>query len=206
MDAPAPSSGAAPVPQPSLHNGPETGAHVGPSVPAGPLRPLLLPLCRAFEWAAMALLVGTTTAIMVEVFARGLFNLGLPGAGELAKYAGLGLIFLTVPLLLARDEHVKVDMLFARSRGLPRRVLALFNELATLAFCVLFLVSCWWFMQRAARFSTPALGIPNLVYYLPAIAGMVLTTLVALDRVIGVVRGRAAPRDQAGASSIGVGA
>lgn len=169
-----------------------TAVPAGPRVPAGLLRPLLLPLCRAFEWAAMALLVGTTVAIMVEVFARGLFDLGLPGAGELAKYAGLGLIFLTVPLLLAQDGHVKVDMFLLLTRGRARRALAVFNELATLAFCVLFLVSCWWFMQRAARFSTPALAIPNLWYYMPAIAGMVLTTLVALDRVIGIVAGREA--------------
>lgn len=176
---------------------PRTAAAPGPQVPAGPLRPLLLPLCRGFEWGAMALLVGTTVAIMVEVFARGLFNLGLPGAGELARYAGLGLIFLTVPLLLAQDAHVKVDLVSARTGGRARQVLALFNELATLAFCMLFLVSCWWFMQRAARFSTPALGIPNLVYYLPAIAGMVLTTLVALDRLLGIVRGREAGPDDA---------
>ena len=168
----------------------------GLRVPAGPLRPLLMPLCRAFEWAAMALLVGCTAAIMIEVLARGLFDLGLPGAGELAKYAGLGLIFLTVPLLLAQDAHVKVDMFFNMTQGRPRRALAVFNELVTLAFCVIFLVSCWWFMQRAARFSTPALSIPNLWYYMPAIAGMVLTTLIALDRVIGVVRGGLARPDE----------
>lgn len=175
----------------------EVSTQAGPRVPAGPLRPLLLPLCRAFEWVAMVMVVVATTAIMVEVVARGLFNLGLPGAGEIAKYAGLGLIFLTVPLLLAHDSHVKVDMLFVRSRGLPRHVLAVLNELAVLAFCVLFLVSCWWFMQRAARFSTPTLSIPNLWYYMPAIAGMLLTTLVALDRVLGVLRGQHAPAEEA---------
>ena len=173
-----------------------TAAPAGIRVPAGPLRPLLVPLCRVFEWVAMALLVACTTAIMVEVFARGLFHLGLPGAGELAKYAGLGLIFLTVPLLLAQDAHVKVDMFFKLAKGRPRRALAVFNELMTLAFCVLFLVSCWWFMQRAARFSTPALSIPNLWYYMPAIAGMSLTTLVAADRVIGILVGREAPPDE----------
>ncbi|HEY6132625.1 MAG TPA: TRAP transporter small permease [Rubrivivax sp.] len=169
----------------------------GPRVPAGPLRPWLLPLCRGFECVAMAMLVVTTTAIMVEVFARGLFNVGLPGAGEVAKFAGLALIFLTVPLLLAHDAHVKVDMFSARARGLPKRVLDVCNELSTLAFCVLFLVGCWWFMQRAARFSTPALEIPNIVYYLPAIAGMVLTTLVAADRVLGLLSGRTTRPDEA---------
>jgi TRAP-type transport system small permease protein len=169
----------------------------GPRVPAGPLRPWLLPLTRGFEWIAMAMLVVATTAIMVEVVARGLFNLGLPAFGEIAKYAGLGVIFLTVPLLLARDTHVKVDMFHRMAKGRTYRALAVFNELATFAFCVVFLVSCWWFMQRAARFSTPALNMPNVWYYLPAIAGMVLTTLVAADRVAGILLHREAEPGEA---------
>lgn len=168
-----------------LHQSPS-----GVSVPAGPLRPWLMPVCTWFEWGAMVMVVIATVAIMVEVFARGLFNVGLPGVGEIARYAGLALIFLCVPLLLARDEHVKVDMLLQRFHGMPRRVLDILNELVWLAFCVFFLVSCWWFMQRASRFSTPALSIPNLYYYMPAILGMLLTSLVALDRVLGAVLGR----------------
>lgn len=167
-----------------------------PRVPAGPLRPLLMPLARGFERAAMLLVVIATGAIMVEVVARGVFSVGLPGVGEVAKWAGLGLIFLGLPLLLARDEHVKVDMLFERTRGPLRRVLGFGNELANALFCLLFLWACWGFMQRAARFSTPALGIPNLVYYLPAIAGMVLAALVAVDRVLGLLRGRSAARGE----------
>lgn len=167
-----------------------------PRVPAGPLRPLLMPLSRAFERAAMQLVVVATGAIMVEVLARGVFSVGLPGVGEVAKWAGLGLIFLGVPLLLARDEHVKIDLLFERTRGPLRQLLAFGNELANALFCLLFLWACWGFMQRAARFSTPALGIPNLVYYLPAIAGMALATLVALDRVAGLAMRRNAARGE----------
>lgn len=169
----------------------------GARVPAGPLRPLLLPLCRALEWLAMLMLVVATTSIMTEVVARGVFQLGLPAVGELARYAGLGVIFLTVPLLLARDNHVKVDMFHRMTRGRTYRALAVFNELVTLAFCVFFLVSCWWFMQRAGRFSTPALNMPNLWYYLPAMVGMVLTTLVSADRVLGIWRGREAAPGEA---------
>ena len=168
-----------------------------PRVPAGPLRPWLMPLCRGFEWLAMLMLVMATSAIMVEVVARGLFQLGLPAVGELAKYGGLGVIFFTVPLLLARDSHVRVDMFHVMTKGRAHRALAVFNELATLAFCALFLVSCWWFMQRAGRFSTPALNMPNLWYYLPAIAGMVLTTLVAIDRVLGIFTGRSGEAGEA---------
>ena len=174
-----------------------TETPAGLRVPAGPLRPLLLPVCRGFEWVAMIMLVVATGAIMTEVVARGFFDAGLPAVGELAKYAGLGVIFLAVPLLLARDGHVKVDMFHRMAKGRTHRALAVFNELATFTFCVVFLVSCWWFMQRAARFSTPALNMPNLWYYLPAIAGMVLTTLVAADRVLGILRGRDAEASEA---------
>jgi TRAP-type transport system small permease protein len=167
-----------------------TPAQAGTRVPAGPLRSWLLPVCHAFEWLAMAMLLVATTAIMVEVVARGVFALGLPGVGEIARFAGLALIFLTVPLLLAKDAHVKVDMFSARARGYSKRALDVFNELATLAFCAMFLLASWWFMQRASRFSTPALEIPNLLYYAPAMAGMLLTTLVAADRLLGLLLGR----------------
>lgn len=163
----------------------------GAAAPGGPFHALLQPICRVFEALAMLMLVLVTSAIMIEVVARGVFALGLPGVGEIARFAGLALIFLTVPVLLARDAHVKVDMFSAKAQGLGKRVLEFLNEGATLCFCVLFLVATWWFMQRAARFSTPALGIPNLVYYSPAILGMALTTLVAFDRVLAVwLRGR----------------
>lgn len=168
-----------------------------PRVPAGPLRPVLLPLCRVFEWAAMLMLVVATSAIMIEVIARGLFQVGLPAVGEVARYGGLGVIFFTVPLLLARDSHVRVDMFHLMFTGRAHRALAVFNELATLAFCVIFLVSCWWFMQRAGRFSTPALNMPNLWFYMPAIAGMVLTTLIAIDRVLGIFTGRTSAAGEA---------
>ena len=148
---------------------------------------MLLPLCLFFEGLAMLMLLVATGAIMVEVVARGVFQLGLPAIGEVARYAGLAVIFLGVPLLLANDSHVKVDMFQRMASGRPLKVLSLFNELATLAFCVFFLVSCWWFMQRAGRFSTPALNMPNSWYYMPAVAGMVLTTLVAFDRFISLL-------------------
>ena len=54
----------------------------------------------------------------------------------------------------------------------------------------MFLSRRWLFLQRAAQFSTPALGIPNLLYYLPATDGMVLMTLVAIERAIAAAGAR----------------
>ena len=42
-------------------------------------------------------------------------------------------------------------------------------------------------MQRAWKFSTPAIGLPNLVYYLPAMIGMTLLLAVAIQRAIAAL-------------------
>lgn len=44
-------------------------------------------------------------------------------------------------------------------------------------------------MQRAAKFSTPALGMPNWLFYLPAAIGMLLFGLVALRRLLRALKG-----------------
>ena len=144
--------------------------------------------CRLFETVAMGLLAVMTAFIIVQVAARNVFALGLPWAEELARYAGLGVVFLAVPLLLLHGRHIQVDLLTRRLRGRAAWLLVLANELVVLAFGALFLWGGWLFLQRAARFSTAALGIPNWLYYLPAAAGMLLFTLVAAQRVLAALR------------------
>ncbi len=163
-----------------------------PFTAAGPVRRALFAVCRLAESIAVALLFAVTTLIMIQVLARELFNDGAPWADELARWCGLGLIFLTVPLLLLRDGHVRVDMFINLLPRAPRRVVDVLNEGLVVLFCVLYLASGWFFMQRAGKFSSPALSIPNLVFYLPAAIGMCLTLLAALDRVLAALRGELA--------------
>ncbi|MDQ4060584.1 MAG: TRAP transporter small permease [Pseudomonadota bacterium] len=158
----------------------------------GPVRSALDRACRIGEALSIAMLMAATVLIMIQIVAREVFNVGIPWADELARYAGLGLIFLLVPLLLARNGHVRVDLFLNMLPRTPKRVIEIGNELLTLVFCTLFLVSGYLFMLRAGRFSTPALGMPNLLFYAPAILGMALTFLVAIDRLVLALAGKPA--------------
>jgi TRAP-type C4-dicarboxylate transport system permease small subunit len=153
---------------------------------------LLARLCRAFERLAMALLAVMTTFIVIQVLGRNLFNVGLAWAEELARYTGLGVVYLTVPFLLLHDKHIRVELVLNRFTGRAGRVLGVVDECLTLAFCALFLWGGWLFLKRAAQFSTAAIGIPNWLYYLPPAIGMVMLTLVAASRVLRLVQGRPA--------------
>lgn len=144
---------------------------------------LLETACRVGEAVAMVMLSLVTGLILLMIVGRELLQSGLPWADELARLGGLGLIFLTAPLLLARDAHVKVDFFVNRLPDGARRATLRLVDLLTVVFCALFLAAGWLFLQRAGRFSTPALSLPNLLFYLPAIVGTALLALVAVHRL-----------------------
>jgi len=158
------------------------------TVQAQPPTGILAKLCQGFEAVAMVLLGVMTLFIIVQVTARNVFALGLPWAEELARYAGLGVVYLAVPLLLLHDKHIKVELVSARLRGRAAQALHLANELIVLAFAALFLWGGWLFLKRASQFSTAALGIPNWLYYLPAALGMLLFAGVAAQRLLHSLR------------------
>jgi TRAP-type C4-dicarboxylate transport system permease small subunit len=149
-----------------------------------PLRATIRWLCGVAEAIAIVALIAATALIMVQIAAREIFVAGLSWADELARYAGLTIIFMGLPALLARDEHVKVDMFLNMMVEPIRRRLNIANDVLMVVFCAMFIYAGWLFLQRASRFSTPALGMPNLIWYLPAIVGMLLMLLVAVDRTI----------------------
>ena len=145
--------------------------------------------CRLFEIIAMMLLGVMTFLVLLQIAGRDLFGSGWPWADELARYSGLGLVYLTIPLLLLNDRHVKVDLLSSRFTGKAAYVLHVFNEALIVSFFGLFFWGGWVFMQRAAKFSTPSLGIPNWLFYLPAAIGMLLFGMVALRRLLRALKG-----------------
>ena len=152
-----------------------------------PLRATIQWLCRLAEAIAIVALIAASALIMLQIVAREVFVAGVSWADELARYAGLTVIFMGVPALLARDEHVKVDMFLNMMRPRARHFVSVTNDLLMVVFGAMFLVAGWQFMQRAARFATPALGMPNLIFYLPAIIGMTLMLLVAIDRAVAAL-------------------
>jgi TRAP-type C4-dicarboxylate transport system permease small subunit len=158
---------------------------VKPSLPAR----ALAALCRCAEIVAIWALVGIITLILLQVVAREVFAAGLPWADELARYLGQCVIFLVVPILLANDEHVKVDLFLNMMPAGAQRFVRTANEVLTVVFCALFLLAGWLFMQRAWKFSTPAIGMPNLIWYLPAMIGMTLLLLVAIRRAAAAFAG-----------------
>ncbi|MEO3434080.1 TRAP transporter small permease subunit [Inquilinus sp. CAU 1745] len=139
---------------------------------------------------AVGMLFVMSALIVLQVAARNFVDLGLPWANELARFTGIALVYLTTPYLLLRERHIAVDVFSSMLKGRSRLVLRLLTELATLTFAALTLFGAQQFLMRAAKFSTPAMGMPNFIFYLPMVVGTALLFAVALARVVALARGR----------------
>ena len=129
--------------------------------------------------------LGLLTALVVaQVICRDAFDMGLPWADELARFCGVALVFLSLPRLLIDHGHIAVDLIPNALGPGKRAILMRINELLMVVFCGIMLVGLYKFLLRAGKFSTPAMGIPNWIYYLPAVLGIALFTLVALRRLL----------------------
>ncbi len=137
----------------------------------------------------LTLLALMASLVVLQVAARNFLDLGLPWADELARFSGIGLVFLTVPALAGRQVLVSVTLLPDLLKPSAARWLALLADIATLAFGVLLLWSFAEFLPRAGKFLTPAMRVPNWFYYSLALAGSAFLTLVALDRIVATLRG-----------------
>jgi TRAP-type transport system small permease protein len=135
------------------------------------------------EMLAMIALLVMSALVVLQVIARDGFHLGFAWADELARYSGLVIVYLTAPILLFQNKHILVDMAINALRGRWRSAIDCLNEALMIAFCVLFLWGGWLFMQRAGRFSTPAMEIPNLIFYAPVLLGMVLFCAASIVRL-----------------------
>lgn len=153
-------------------------------------RAILARLARCGVVLGMFLLALIASLVVLQVVARNFFDTGLPWADELARFSGIGLVFFAVPCLAGRQVLVSVSMLPDLMRPVVRHWLVLVSDLATLAFAGMMIWSFAEFLPRAGKFLTPAMRLPNWVYYSLALAGCLLLAVIAALRVVDALKHR----------------
>jgi len=139
--------------------------------------------------AAGVLLLAMMAVTFVDVVGRYAFNAPLPGAFELTEVLLALVIFVGLPIITARREHVTVDLVTARLPGVAQAGLA---RLATLVTALVLAVLAWRLGQSALDYAaygdaTVYLGIPlgpvaGFMAACAAVAALVALTLALRRR------------------------
>jgi TRAP-type C4-dicarboxylate transport system permease small subunit len=127
---------------------------------------------------------------VADVALRSFFNLPVRGQFELVELALAYSLFLALPAVFLRDAHLVVDAADHFVCARVRRVLDLLGAAASLAALGIML----WQMTPQALYimqfgdMTFDLQIPKIWYAAPALAGILLSALVALLLIVRDLR------------------
>lgn len=145
---------------------------------------LLHVINRVFETTAMVCLVGISGLIFMQIVLRNLFLIGLPWLDEMARFLHISLVFLTVPILLYEDAHIQIDFFSTRLSPRWKGLLQLLTLVLCVVFAGAFLYSDLDFMTSYWNVPSPAMNMPNIIFFGSAILGMAGLLLNSLGKII----------------------
>jgi TRAP-type C4-dicarboxylate transport system permease small subunit len=121
---------------------------------------------------------------------RGVFNVPLAGAEELAKYFLICLTFLAASYVTREGGQIRMEEFQFLLPAKPRWVLQLAIEMSgVLVFGVLFVASVVT-VSRNLNSVTPVLEIPFLVFFAPLVLGSLLLVVETLAMLVHTWRAR----------------
>jgi TRAP-type C4-dicarboxylate transport system permease small subunit len=134
----------------------------------------------------LAVLVATP---LVQITMRGVFNLPLAGAEELAKYLLICLTFVAASYVTAEGGQIRMEEFQALLPPRPRWILQLLIEASAVAlFAVLFVASVIT-VSRNLNSVTPILEMPFWLFFAPLVLGSLLLAVEALVLLAHTWRG-----------------
>ena len=149
-------------------------------------------LSKVFGTVAAAFLAAMMLLTVADVLLRTFFNYPIQGMLELIELGLACTLFLGMPAVFIRGEHLVVDVVDQWTRPSVVRLLDLFGAL--ISFGLLAVMA--WEMVPVARSMyefgdvTSDLSIPKIYYWIPVLLGVVASALASL---VFIVRWSRAP-------------
>jgi TRAP-type C4-dicarboxylate transport system permease small subunit len=149
------------------------------------MRRIVRTLCDLYQKLSVAFLAALCLSVFAQIILRNVFSAGSVVLEELARFSLVSLVFLMIPSLTVNRQQIIVDFVVNRLPAGARKTVEAFAQLLSAASSVFLIFAIALIMERNWSVRTPAMRMPNYLFYLPAALGIALNALAALDRMIG---------------------
>jgi TRAP-type C4-dicarboxylate transport system permease small subunit len=145
---------------------------------------------KAVRRTSLLLLAALVVTPLAQITMRGVFNVPLAGAEELAKYFLICLTFLAASYVTQQGGQIRMEEFQFLLPPKPRWILQLAIEVSGVAvFGVLFVASVVT-VTRNLNSVTPVLEIPFLLFFAPLAVGSLLLVVETLAMLVHTWRTR----------------
>ena len=162
-----------------------------PSSAARHLNSLVNGLVRLGGVVSTLLILVVLAVVTYAILQRYVLGTPLQWGEELNGYLLVAIVMLGAAEALRRNEHISIDLLSSRAGPRGKWLLALWADLAVLAFAAMFAWSVWHTIVFAIDFGDYSSGyieIPTWIPQLPMMTGTIFLMLVSLQRILHRLR------------------
>nr|WP_321262110.1 TRAP transporter small permease subunit [uncultured Sphaerochaeta sp.] len=143
-----------------------------------------------YELLGILFLLMLFLSVLIQIVMRNIFNSGSIQLEELARFSLVSLVFLMIPVLTWRGQHIIVDIVILYLPERLKRWFSAITQLLVMVFGLYVLNAIVTIMEFNWNVRTPALAMPNAVFYIPITLGVLAMCIFSLAGVIITLRGR----------------
>jgi TRAP-type C4-dicarboxylate transport system permease small subunit len=149
----------------------------------------------AVRWLSLALLAALVVTPLLQIAMRGVFNVPMSGAEELARYFLIALTFVAASYVTQQGGQIRMEEFQGLLPPRPRWFLQLFIELAgVVMFGVMFVAGVVTTANNLAN-QTATLEMPFWLFMAPLVVGSLLLVVETLAMFVHTLR-RRRPEDK----------
>ena len=143
-----------------------------------------------YELLGILFLLMLFLSVLIQIVMRNIFNSGSIQLEELARFSLVSLVFLMIPVLTWRGQHIIVDIVILYLPERLKRWFSAISQLLVMVFGLYVLNAIVTIMEFNWNVRTPALAMPNVVFYIPITLGVLAMCIFSLAGAIITLRGR----------------
>ncbi len=145
---------------------------------------------KAVRRASLVLLAALIVTPLAQIAMRGVFNVPLAGAEELAKYFLICLTFLAASYVTREGGQIRMEEFQFLLPPKPRWILQLAIELCGIAVFGIVLVASVVTVTRNMNSVTPVLEMPFWLFFAPLVLGSLLLVVETVAMLVHTWRSR----------------
>jgi len=145
---------------------------------------------KAVRRASLVLLAALVVTPLAQITMRGVFNVPLAGAEELARYFLVCLTFLAASYVTQQGGQIRMEEFQAWLPPRPRWILQLLIEASGIALFAILFVASVVTVSRNMNSVTPILEMPFWLFFAPLVLGSLLLAVETLAMFLHTWRGR----------------
>ena len=141
------------------------------------------------KWVAIICLALMLIIVDIAVFQRYVLNDALAWSEEIAKFVMVWLTFMTAPLGLKIGAHVGIEALIQYLKGRLRQLLLVFIFAGIIALMMVFIKEGYFMTLNARIQRASTIDVSIFYVYICMPIGCTLVALVALEFMVGAIKG-----------------